>query len=40
MATAAGVLRGNFPRTTAKGGLPPLVGNLACLLDDLGGLGG
>lgn len=40
MATAAGVLRGNFPRTTAKAGLPPLVGNLACLLDDLGGLGG
>jgi len=37
MATAAGVLRGNFSH--AKGGLlPPLVGNLASLLDDLGGL--
>jgi hypothetical protein len=38
MAAAAGVLRGNFPH--GKGGLPPLVGNLASLLDDLGGLGG
>jgi hypothetical protein len=36
MATAAGVLRGNFPHS--KGGLPPLVGNLASLLDDLGRL--
>jgi hypothetical protein len=38
MATAAGVLRGNFPHS--KGGLPPLVGNLASLLDDLGRLPG
>ncbi|SMR55831.1 unnamed protein product [Zymoseptoria tritici ST99CH_3D1] len=36
MATAAAVLRGNFPHP--KGGLPPLVGNLASLLDDLGTL--
>jgi hypothetical protein len=36
MATAAGVLRGNFPHS--KGALPPLVGNLASLLDDLGRL--
>jgi hypothetical protein len=36
MATAAAVMRGNFPQT--KGGLPPLVGNLASLLDDLGRL--
>lgn len=36
MVTAAGVLRGNFPH--GKGGLPPLVGNLASLLDDLGRL--
>lgn len=36
MATAAGVLKGNFPHT--KGSLPPLVENLANLLDELGKL--
>lgn len=36
MSTAAGVLRGNFPHT--KGSLPPLVENLANLLDELGKL--
>lgn len=36
MSTAAGVLKNNFPHT--KGSLPPLVDNLASLLDDLGKL--
>lgn len=36
MASAAGVLKGNFPHT--KGSLPPLVANLSNLLDELGKL--
>jgi hypothetical protein len=36
MATAAGILKGNFPHT--KGSLPPLVANLSNLLDELGKL--
>lgn len=36
MSVAAAILRGNFPRS--KEGLPPLVENLANLMDDLGKL--
>ena len=36
MSVAAGTLRGNFPQT--KQGLPPLVENLANLMDELGNL--
>jgi hypothetical protein len=36
MSIAAGVLRGNFPQS--KQGLPPLVENLASLMDELGKL--